>query len=329
MRRRSLLAGAGAAAGCAALGALAQPAPARKRLGWVGIGAGTRKLEQPRHDDFIGRLRELGWIEGRNIEFVKRHPEGDERRIEGFVRELIAHKVDLIFAPFGPHAVAVQKVAGPVPVVFAVVSDPMLSGLTTSLARPDRNATGVSTMFADTWGPRIQMLSEIVPASGRIAVLMNPDVEWQNRQFGLIRDAAAKLGRTALQIEVRRREDLEGAIGRAEKERANAIVDMPDGFFYNNRRTVIELVARTRLAAMFSSIDSVNDGGLMAYSIDNRDLYRKAAEYVDRVLRGAKPSELPIERATRLYLALNLKTAKTQGIKFPQSLLLRADRVIE
>lgn len=329
MKRRDFVAAALAAASCWSAGTLAQSQPGRKRLGWLGIGAGKSTLEQPRHDAFVGRLRELGWIEGRTIEFVKRHPEGDQRRVEALARELVAQKVDLIFAPFATDAVAVRKVSGSIPLVFAVISDPVRSGLTTSLARPDRNATGVSTMFADIWGQRIQLLSEVVPASGRIAVLMNPDVEWQVRHYGLIREASAKLGRAALQVAVRTREDLEGAIGRAVNERADAIVDMPDGFFYNNRRAVIELVARTRLVALYSSIDSVDDGGLMAYSIDGRDLFRKAAAYVDRILRGASPSELPIERATRIHLVLNLKTAKAQGIKFPQSLLLRADRVIE
>lgn len=149
MRRRDFIPAALAAAWCWPAGAPAQSPPGRKRIGWLGIGAGKSTLEQPRHDDFVGRLRELGWVEGRNIEFVKRHPEGDQRRVEGLARELVAQKLDLIFAPFGPHALAVQKVAGPVPVVFAVVSDPVQSGQTTSLARPDRNATGPSTMFAE------------------------------------------------------------------------------------------------------------------------------------------------------------------------------------
>lgn len=274
-------------------------------------------------------MRELGWIEGRTIEFVKRSPEGDQRKVEGPARELVAQQLDLILAPFGPHALAVQKIGGPVPVVFAFISDPVQSGLTTSLARPDRNATGPSSMFADTWSVRIQLLSEVMPASGRIAVLMDPDVEWQNRHFALISEACAKLGLAALQVAVRRREDLEGAIGRAVNERADGLVHMGDGLYFLHRRALIDLVARTRIAATYASLEAVDEGGLMAYSIDNRDLMRKAAEYADRLLRGAKPSELPIQRPTQIRLLLNLKTAKAQGIKLPQSLLVRADRVIE
>jgi putative ABC transport system substrate-binding protein len=160
-------------------------------------------------------------------------------------------------------------------------------------------------------------------------VLINPDVDWQKRQYAQIRDVCAKLGQEALQVAVRRREDFERAIERAVSDRADGLVYMPDGLYARNGGALIDLVGRTRLAAMHSGPEAVKDGGLMAYSSDTHDLMRKAAEYVDRILRGAHPSELPIERPTQIHLVLNLKTAKAQGIKFPQSLLLRADRVIE
>lgn len=329
MKRRSFIAAALAAAFSRSAGVLAQPSSGRKRVGWIGFGADPGAVDAVQGEAFVGRLRELGWVEGRTIELLRRRPLGDPRLLEGMLRELVAHKVDLIFAPFGPQALAAQKVAGSIPVVFAVSSDPVQAGLTTSLARPDRNATGPSTMFADTWGARIQMLSGVLPASGRISVLMNPDVEWHNRHYGLIREAGAKLGLAVLQVAVRRREDLEGAIGRAVNERADGLVYVPDPLYYLNRRALIDLLARTRIAAMYASLEAVDEGGLMAYSTDNRDLMRNAAEYVDRLLRGAKPGELPIQKPTQIYLRLNLKTAKAQGIQFPQSLLLRADRVIE
>ena len=311
MRRRDFVAAALAAAPWWSAGALAQPATGRKRVGWIGAGADPKAADAALGEAFVGRLRELGWIEGRTIEFLK-HPQGDMRRVEGFARELVA-----------------QKVAGSIPLVFAIISDPVRSGLTTSLARPDRNATGPSTMFADLWGPRIQLLSEVMPPPRRIAVLMDPGVEWHNRQYGLIREACAKLGLEAIQVAVRRREDFEGAIERAVREGADGLVYMPDGLYARNGGALIDLVAGTRLAAMHSGPEAVKNGGLMAYSVDTHDLMRKAAEYVDRILRGASPRELPIERPTRVYVVLNLKTAKAQGIKFPQSLLLRADRVIE
>jgi len=329
MKRRDFVAAALAAASWWSVGALAQSPPGRKRVGWIGAGTGSNQAEAAMREAFVGRLHELGWVEGRTIEFLKRNTEGDLGRVEGLARELVAQKVDLIFAPFGPHAVAAQKVAGSIPLVFAIISDPVRSGLTTSLARPDRNATGLSTLFADLWELRIQLLSQIAPAPHRIAVLMNPDIEWQTRQYSQIREACTKRGLETLQVAVRRREDFEGAIERAVREGADGLVHMPDGLYFINHRALVDLVARTRLAAMYASLEAVEGGGLMTYSIDQVHLMRKAAVYVDRILRGANPGELPIERPTRLYLALNLKTAKAQGINFPQSLLLRADRVVE
>ncbi len=329
MKRREFLVAAIAAGGTLATRASGQDARKLKRVGWIGAGADPNAPDAALGKPFVERLRELGWVEGRTIEILRRRPEGDDRRAEAMARELAAQKVDLIFAPFGPHAVTAQKVAGPVPVVFAFVSDPVRSGLSTSLARPSRNATGPSTLFADLWGPRLQLLSEVAPKPRRIAVLMNPDIDWQKRQYAQIRDICTKLGLEAVEVAVRRREDFEGAIERAVGERADGLVYMPDGLYARNGDALVALVARTRLAAMHSGPEAVQKGGLMAYGTDTRDLMRKAAEYVDRILRGASPSELPIERPTQIHLALNLKTAKAQGIKFPQSLLLRADRVIE
>jgi putative ABC transport system substrate-binding protein len=329
VRRREFVLAGLATASWRSAGALAQGPGKLKRVGWLGAGTGSNPGEVAMGEAFLGRLRELGWVEGRTIEFFKRHPEGVQSRAEDLARELVAQKVDLIFAPFGPHALAAQKVAGAIPVVFALISDPVRAGLTASLARPDRNATGPSTMFADVWGPRIQQLSEVVPRPRRIAVLMNPEVDWQNRQYAEIREVCAKLGLASLQVAVRRREDFEGAIEEAVRERADGLVHVGDGLYYVNSRAFVELVARTRLVATYANLENVDDGGLMAYSIDAGDIMRKAAGYVDRILRGASPSELPIERPTRLHLVLNLKTAKAQGIRFPQSLLLRADRVIE
>ena len=155
---------------------------------------------------------------------------------------------------------------------------------------------------------------------------MNPDVEWQNRQYEQIREICAKLGLASMQAAVRRNEDFEGAIERAVREGADSLTHMAGGL---NSGALVQLVAHTRLAATYSGLDTVDHGGLMAYSIDSRDVMRKAAEYVDRILRGARASDLPIERPTRVYLVLNMKTAKAQGIKFSQPLLIRADRVIE
>jgi len=331
VRRREFLLAAAAAGGTIAGRVAAQQTQKMKRVGWIGAGADPKAADAVLGEPFVARLRELGWVEGRTIEILRRRPgpQADDAKVEAVARELIAQKVDLIFAPYGPHARVAKKVAGSIPVVFAIISDPVRSGLTTSLAHPDGNATGASTMFEDLWGPRLQLLREVAPRPHRIAVLMNPDVDWQNRHYAAIREACEKLGLETLEVVVRRREDFEGAIERTVREHADGLVYMSSGVFSLNRRALVQLIARTRLAAMYSGSEFVDDGGLMTYSIDLRDLMRKAAEYVDRILRGARPSELPIERPTKLYLVLNLRTAKAQGISFPQSLLLRADRVIE
>ena len=331
MKRRAFLVAAIAASGSFATGAGAQETGKPKRVGWIGIGAAPNEPDAWMGEAFVARLRELGWVEGRTIEFLRRRPgaQADETRVEGVARELVRQKVDLIFAPFGAQAVVAHKVSGSIPLVFAVTSDPVRNGLTTSLARPDRNATGTSTLFADLWGPRIQQLSEVVPKPRKIAVLLNPDVAWQIRDFERIREACAKLGLAAIHIAVRRREDFDTAIERSVREGADALTHMPDGLFQLNRRALVQMVAHTRLAATYSGVEYVADGGLMTYAIDLRDIMRKAADYVDRILRGARASDLPIERPARVYLVLNQKTAKAQGITFPQSLLLRADRVIE
>jgi putative ABC transport system substrate-binding protein len=331
MKRRAFLVAAMATGGSFATGAAAQESAKPKRVGWIGAGAAPNEPDAWMGAPFVDRLRELGWIEGRTIEFLRRRPgaQADGQRVEAVARELVKQKVDLIFAPFGPHAIFTHKVAGTIPVVFAFTSDPVRNGLTTSLARPDRNATGPSTLFADLWGPRIQQLSEVLPKPSRIAVLMNPEVDWQSQTYARISEICAKLGLAAMQVSVHRRDDFESAIARAVRDGADALTHMPDGLFALNGPALVQLVGRTRLAATYSGPEAVDKGGLMAYSIDSRDVMRKAADYVDRILRGARPSDLPIERPTRVYLVLNLRTAKAQGITFPQSLLLRADRVIE
>ena len=326
MKRRDFI----AAALAAPLLAHAQPSGKLKRVGWMGAGVGTAKTQQPLHDAFVNRMRELGWIEGRTIEYLRRSDLGsDERRVEAAVRALVAARVDLIFAPFGPHAVAAHKITHEIPIVFAILSDPVLLGLAKSMARPGENATGPSTRENDLRGLRLQILREAVPTVRRVAILMNPEVDWNVDLTKTLSDLCQKVGLDSLAVPVRRREDFAAAIERAVRERADALLHMPDGFYFNNRRALVELVGRTRLAATYTNPEYVDDGGLMAYAIDVTENMRKAAEYVDKILRGARPGDLPIEQVSRFEFVVNLKTAKAQGFRIPQSVLLRATRVIE
>lgn len=310
--------------------ALAQGTPALKRVGWITSSPTNVATALPLNAAFESRLRELGWIEGRTIAY-QRHGgvENDQLRIEAAARALVADKVDLIFAPFGPHAVAVRKITREIPIVFAIIGDPVSAGLAGSLAHPGGNATGPSTQEVGIREPRLQYLREAVPTIRSVAVLLNPDVKWNVDLYKRLSESCAKLGLDSRSVPVRRREDFESAIAQAVRERADALLHMPDGFYFANRRALVELVGQTRLAATYTNPEYVDDGGLMAYAIDVTEVMSKAAEYVDKILRGARPGDLPVQQASRFEFVINLKTARAQGFKIPQSILIRATRVIE
>ena len=328
-RREFVLASLAAASGSPGT-VFAQTPKSLKRVGWITSAPTNAMTNQPLNTAFENRLRELGWIEGRAIEFLRHGGlENDQGRVEAAVRALVAAKVDLIFAPFGPHAIAARKLTREIPIVFAIIGDPVSGGLADSMARPGGNATGPSTQEHQLLAPRLQILREAVPTIRRVAVLMNPDVDWNVARTKSLAEVCATLGLKSGPVPVRRREDFGPAIEQAVRERADALLHMPDGFYFANRRALVELVGRTRLAATYTNPEYVDDGGLMAYAIDIPEVMRKAAGYVDKILRGAKPGDLPVEQASRFEFVVNLKTAKAQEFKIPQSVLLRATRVIE
>jgi putative ABC transport system substrate-binding protein len=330
MRRRHFILAALAAASSGPTRVTAQALQRPKRVGWVLSAPLSAKATQPIQTAFEDRLRELGWVEGRSIAYLRHGGlENDERRVEAAIRELVSAKVDLIFAPFGPHAVVARRITREIPIVFAIIGDPVAGGLAASLARPGGNATGPSTQETQLRGPRLQYLREAVPSLRRVAVLMNPDVAWNVSLYKALAGLCAQLGLESLPVPVRRREDFGAAIEQAVRDRADALLHMPDGFYFANRRTLVQLVGRSRLAATYTNPEYVDDGGLMAYAIDIKDVMRKAAEYVDKILRGAYPGDLPVEQSSRYEFVVNLKTARAQGFVIPPSLLLRADRVIE
>lgn len=330
MNRRAFVLAPLAAACARATSGLAQTPTALKRVGWISSAPANAKAPARQNAAFEARMRELGWIEGRTIEYLRHGGvENDQLRVEAAARALVAAKVDVIFAPFGPHAKLARGVTREIPIVFAIVGDPLSAGLVDSLARPGGNATGPTTQENALRELRLQILREAVPAIRRVAIFMNPDVDWNVSLAKTLAETCAKLKLEALPIPVRRREDFAAAIERAVHERADALLHMPDGFYFANRRALVDPVGRTRLAASYTNPEYADEGGLMAYAVDIQDIMRKAAEYADKILRGAKPGDLPVEQASRFEFVVNLKTARVQGFKIPQSVLLRATRVIE
>jgi len=274
-------------------------------------------------------LRDLGWIEGKNISIEYRYSEGSGDRFPDLAAELVSLKVDVIVAATPPAALAAQKATRAIPIVIVAGGDPVALGLVESLARPGGNVTGLSQMAFELVGKRLELLKEIVPKLSRVAVLWNPQnpastLSWQELQL-----PARQLGIQLHSLEVRSPSDLDQAFEDATRARAGALFVIQDPVVNTNLGRIAGLAAKSRLPSIFQWSDFADAGGLAAYGPDRADLFRRAAAYVDKILKGAKPGDLPIERPTKFEFVINLKTARALGLTIPQSVLLHADRVIE
>jgi ABC-type uncharacterized transport system substrate-binding protein len=272
-------------------------------------------------------LRELGYVEGRNLVIEYRSADGHPERFADLASQLTKLKVDLIVTRGTPAARAAKNATDTIPVVMATMGDPR--ALVASFARPGGNITGVTTFSTELTAKRIQLLKELVPTLSRVALLHNmgnPAVppEWEETKI-----AARSLGLHAELLDVRSQEDLGRAFEMAVRQHVDALVVGADGLTQTHQRTIIDLVARSRLPAAYPARDFVEAGGLIAYAINYPDLYFRFASFVDKIFKGAKPGELPVEQPTKFELVINLKTAKAQRLTIPQSLLLRADEVIQ
>jgi putative ABC transport system substrate-binding protein len=278
---------------------------------------------------FTGRMAELGWSEGKNIEYVVRYAENDAARFGPLAAELLAGKPDVLFAPFGPVALAAIKHDRRTPVVFALTIDPVGLGLVASLARPGGNATGLTTRGEQIIGKRLELLREVVPSMRRVGVLIDRELSTARTEMEVaeLQRAASDLGMQVVLERYGIKDELRPAVDRLKRNGADAIFGMAEQ--YGRRRELVTQVTHAGLAGCYNSTDYVNAGGLMALGPKYEDRYRRAADYVDKILRGAKPSDLPVEEASTLELVVNAKAAKALGIKIPNSVLLRADRVIE
>lgn len=293
------------------------------------LGGGSAASAAPLLNALFRRLKELGYREGRNLVVDRRFADGNLDRLPALAAELVALKPDVIFAGTTPPTLAALKATRTIPIVFAAVGDPVGTGIVKSLARPGTNATGVSVQNAALQSKRLQMLKEILPAISRVAVLYNPLNAAELQFVTLLKNDAAQLGLILRAVEVASEAAFSQAFTSLDTERPDALYVIEGAFSFMHRARIVEFANSRRLPAVFGLSEFVDAGGLMSYSTSLIEQFRVAATYVARILKGARPAELPVEQASVFELVVNLKTARALGITVPQSILLRSDRVIE
>ena len=277
-------------------------------------------------------LRERGYVPGQNIFIEYRFADGKSERLPELAAELVRLKVDVIVTGQNPATVAAKQATTTIPIVTTLASDPVGAGLIASLARPGGNITGLTTdVTPEVGGKRLQLLKEFAPRVSRVAVLWNPAFRGFEPKpaFQALEDAARRLRVTLRKVEVREPGDVERGFDSMVSERADGLYVITDPITFTHRRLIADLAVKNRLAAMFTVSEFVGAGGFMSYGANLADLYRRAATYVDKILKGAKPADLPVEQPTKFEFVINLKTAKTLGVKFSEDLLSIADEVIE
>jgi len=274
-------------------------------------------------------LRDLGYEEGRNIVFDYRFAEGQEDRLPGLAADLVAKKVDLIIAWFNQETLAAKRATSTIPIVMAFSIAPVESGLVASLAHPGGNVTGTTLQGPETAGKILQVLRDAVPRVSRVTILFEPEFPGMKFYLRATERAAEAMGIRLTLLPGRTLAEIESAFTLSARERPDALYVVPTGAIFTHRARVIDFAARQRLPAIYTTKYPVTEGGLISYSQDQAALARRAAAIIDRILKGAKPAELPVEQPTKFDLVINLKTAKALGLTIPQSLLLRADEVIQ
>ncbi|HWO90977.1 MAG TPA: ABC transporter substrate-binding protein [Methylomirabilota bacterium] len=280
-------------------------------------------------DAFRRGLRELGYVEGQNFTIEYRSADGRSERFPDLAAELVRLKVDVILTRGTPAVMAAKNATATIPVVMAASGDPVLSGVVSSLARPGGNVTGLSAIVVQIVGKRLELIREVVPGVSRVAALFNMSNPNDALQWKETESAGPSLRVQVQLLDVRKPGDLAGAFDAAVKQRAGALVVGLDALTWANHRPIVDLAAKHRLPAMYGGREFVDAGGLIAYGVSYPHLYHRAATYVDKILKGAKPADLPVEQPTRLELVINLKTAKALGLAIPPSLVQRADEVIQ
>jgi putative tryptophan/tyrosine transport system substrate-binding protein len=326
MRRREFIGFCGGAAAAWPFAARAQKAERPPTVGFLGMG--TAAGWSPWVAAFLQRLRELGWIDGRTITIEYRWAEGHAARLAEMAAEFVQLKVDVIVTQGTSPVLAAKQATSSIPIVFASAGDPVGTGLVASLARPGGNVTGLSSQMADTATKRLELLREILPALRKLAIMTNDENPFAVQEASEVRSVAGALGLEVTTTQVRRAEDIDPAF-EALRGRADAIYVITDPQITNNRLRINSLAIAARLPTIYGNRESVEAGGLISYGASFPDQFRRTAEYVDRILRGARPQDIPVEQPTKFELVLNLKSAKALGLAVPSSVLTRADEVIE
>jgi len=309
--------------------ALCLPAEAQQpgkvhRIGYISGRSGPGPLD----DVFKTALRELGYVEGQNISIEYRWAEEKLERLPTLVDELVQLKVDVIVTETTPAAQAAKKATTKIPIVMALSGDAVGAGLVASLARPGANITGLTFIGTDVGSKLVELLKEMAPKTSRLGYLAHPELPPEAIAFKAMQPVARGLGMTIKFVEARSQNDFKGAFGEMKQGRVDGLVVSPNVIYVQNRKLIADLAAQQRLPAIYGRSDFVDAGGLGSYGTSFPDLYRRAAVYVDKILKGAKPADLPVEQPTKFEFIVNLKTAKQIGLTIPPNVLARADRVI-
>jgi len=312
----------------APLAAGAPPAGKLYRVGFLYFGSRQSSVDTGRYEVFLTGMRELGYVEGKNFLVEARFADGNTEHLPGLAAELVRLNVDVIVATGGPAIRAAQRATTMIPIVMTLTADPVADGFAASLARPGGNITGLSSLAE--FGPKyLELLASAVPRLSRVAVLMNSANSGHPGQLNAIQVAAKKAGIHVLVVDGRTADEIKRGFGSMARDHAGAVIILGDTFLVQQARQIAELALNHRLPSMGATRDHPEAGNFMSYGLDARDNFRRAASYVDKILKGAKPGDLPIEQPTKFELVINLKTAKALRLTIPPSLLGRADQIIE
>ncbi len=289
---------------------------------------GISAMEDVMHKPFFEGMQAFGWLEGRNVTYDRAYAGNDHSRLPALAAELVARAPDVIYAPPAPAALAAQKATRAIPIVFAAVGDPVGLGLVQSLARPGGNVTGITNLATELGPKRVQLAQQMLPRLRRLGILADPSDLASRHDTQEIQDYARRSGLTVVIADVSRSDQVDAAIAVLVKARTEAIMTSTTAAT-NHRKAINDLAHRAKLPVMWHLSSGVEDDGLASYGPDVAARLKRAAYFVDRLLRGAKPADIPVEQPTKFELVINVKTAKALGIKIPQAILLRADKVIE
>jgi putative ABC transport system substrate-binding protein len=320
-----VLAGLGVVAGCGVALPIGQQAPRRPTIGFLAVG--SRETRAPLIDGFLQGLRELGYEDGQNVAIEYRFAESGDRLPER-AAELVALKVDLILASGTPASLAAKQATSSIPIVMGSGGDPVATGLVASLAQPGGNVTGMSLIVPQITGKRLELLQATVPGLSRIAVLLNPTNPMRSVEEREIRTEAQRVGVSVQALTVQRADDLEGALQTAAEGGAQAIWGADDPIVTNGREQLAALALKYRLPSLFDAPELARAGGLLAVGPELASLYRRSATHVDKILRGARPADIPVEQPTEFAVVVNLKTAQTLGLAVPRTVLQQVTEAV-